>query len=133
MIALKILAILLSMHLIGSCVLAGTIMGPSSFFGGIVLSVFGYYFIPLELFAIFAIWAAYNPQPKQKKTQTIGMGFLAGIIGAIFFAVFIPKEENSENLYFLGGFLGGFCALVYAFACIHLMKINNKYMSITSH
>ena len=124
--ALKLLTTVIGMHLIGSCILSGFVLGPSAILSGIVLSFFGFYFIPLELVAIFAIWAFYNPRLEKDTMRIFRLGFITSLIGATVISPLIPKEENSEKLYWIGSFVGGFCAVAFAFFCIHRIKRNEQ-------
>jgi len=114
------------MHLFSSCVLAGFFLGPSMAFGGIVLSVFGWYFLPFELIAASAIFEFYNPPQQQNKIHTIKIGLLIGIIGAVLFSPFVPKEEGKEVICWVGSVFAGFSSALFAFVFIHLIKQKKK-------
>ena len=121
-----LMLIIPGMHLFGSCVLAVFILGPSMVLGGVVLSVFGWYFLPFEVLGASAIFEFYKPSIKQNKTRTIKIGFLIGVMGAVIFSPFIPKEEGSEIIGWVGSVLAGFSSVLFAFVCTHIIKIKTQ-------
>lgn len=120
-----LILIIPGMHVFGSCVLAAFFLGPSVALGGIVLSVFGWYFLPFEALAASVIFEFYKPSIVKNKTRTLKMALLVGAIGAIIFSPFVPKEEGSRIIDWIGSAFAGASSLLFAFVCIHLIKMKN--------
>ena len=118
-----LLLIIPGMHLFGSCVLAAFYIGPSMALGGIILSLFGWYFLPFEALGASVMFEFYKPLKKQRITLTLKKGFLVCMIGAIVFAPFIPKEDGSQIIGWVGSASAGFSSTLFAFTCTHIIKI----------
>ena len=117
-----LIPIIPGMHLFGSCIHAAFVLGPSMFWGGFVLSMFGWYFLPFEAISASAIFEFYKPSTNQSKIHTIKIGFFIGLLGAVMFSPFIPKEKGSEINDWVGSILAGFSSMLFAFICTHLIK-----------
>lgn len=112
------------MHLVGSAALFGYVSGPKAILASPMLSIFGWYFIPFETIALGVIWLLYKPHHKQKHSETIKSALVASLIFGVSVAPFIPKEENNEFTFWVAGLLGGLCAGLFAFTCVHQIKKN---------
>ena len=121
--ALWLIPIVLGMHIFGSCVLAAFVLGPSLTYGGLVLAVFAWFFVPFETIGAFTIYKFYNPTLDQKTKKTLQIAFIVGLTGAFIFAPFIPKEEGSQMIGWLGAAFAGCSSAVFAFICVHLLKL----------
>lgn len=120
----KAILILVGMHLIGSAILFGYTSGPSYMPAAPILGTFGWFFIPLEAIGLFLIWRLYQPFIDQSKIRTSSFGFLFGIFGALIASPLIPKEQNNELSYWIGGLLAGLGTAFFSFACIHKIKMS---------
>lgn len=82
-------------------------------------------FLPFEALAASAIFELYKPSIVENKTRTLKMALLVGAIGAIIFSPFVPKEEGSKIIDWIGSAFAGASSLLFAFVCIHLIKMKN--------
>ena len=118
-----LIPIIIGMHIFGSCVLAAFMGGPSMFFAGIILSIFGWYLLPFEALGASAIYEFYKPSLDQKIHQTLIKGSIIGLTGAIIFAPFIPKEEGSEIIGWVVAAFAGCSSAMFAFTSVHVLKL----------
>ena len=112
------------MHIFGSCILAAFYIGPKMALSGIILSIFGWYFLPFEAIGASAIFEFYKPNIEQNIYRTFRIGFIIGILSAIIFSPFIPKEEGREIICWVGSATAVFSSVIFSFLCIHTIKIN---------
>jgi hypothetical protein len=125
--ALKISLTLIGMHLFGSAILFVYLSGPIAIFATPILCLFGWFFIIPETIGIALIWKFYNPNKNQNWIQIAKYAIIFCIIGAFMAAPFVPKEDNNEIEYWIGGLLAGFGAAGFCFACIHRIKLSIRY------
>jgi hypothetical protein len=124
---LKITLTLIGMHLLGSAILFAYVSGPNAIFASPVLCLFGWFFLIPEIIGLALIWKFYEPYRNQDWKRTAKFTLVFCIIGAFMAAPFVPKEENNEIEYWIAGLLAGFCAAGFCFACIHVIKLSNRY------
>lgn len=124
MTAIKISLTLIGMHLFGSAILFGYISGPSVILAAPIFCLFGWFFILPEAIGLALIWKFYEPYLTQSWLRIIKFGIVFAVIGAIVAAPFIPKEENNEMQFWIGGLFSGTGAAVFSFACIHRIKMS---------
>ena len=123
---IKFTIILFSAHFIGSAILFGYVSGPDFILAAPVLSIFGWFFLFPEAFGILLLWRFYKPYSRQSRLSPVKYALISGLIGALFAASFIPKEENNEISFWIGGALAGYGATIFAFIYIHQIKLSNR-------
>lgn len=123
MIAINISLTLIGMHLIGTVILFGYVSGPSTLLATPILCLFGLFFVLPEAIGLALIWKFYEPYQGQSWLRIVKFALVFTFIGAIVAAPFIPKEDNNELKFWIGGLFAGAGAAVFAFACIHKIKM----------
>jgi len=114
------------MHLIGTAVLFGIISGPMAILAAPILGIFGW-FIALPEAMMLGLMRLFHDPPVSRKFLWF-QGFCWVLVCGILASILIPKEKNSEVLFYVAGFLAGAGAGVFAFTMTHIQKrLEQKY------
>lgn len=124
MLAILLLLTLIGMHLLGTAILFGYLEGPLAVIATLPLSLFGIFFILPEVMGIALIWLVYRPRQAQCWMRTLTFALIFGAIGAFCAAPLVPKPVNEVRTFWNAGLLAGSGAAVFAFACIHRIKLS---------
>ena len=111
------------MHILGSAILTGYILGPATILGAPIVGIFGWFFVFPEAIGVILQWALYDPYPKPKLPAIIGYAALSAIVGGLIVGTLIPKEVGNEQHFFTAGALAGAGAAVFSFLCVHFIKM----------
>jgi hypothetical protein len=116
-----ILAITVSVHLLGSAVLFGILGGPLFVLASPLLSVFGWFFLIPEFLAVSLQWSLYDPVQARTGQFWLVMA-LSILVGALLMGGLGPKEEGHVVHWTVAYLFAGGAAAAWSLTAILFVK-----------
>jgi hypothetical protein len=116
-----IFAITVSVHLIGSAVLAGVVGGPFAVFACPLLAIFGWFFLIPELCAVWLQWTIYD-RVESHARQFCLMLCASIVVGALFMGIVGPTEEGHAVRWTVAYALAGGASAAWSLVAIRWVK-----------
>jgi hypothetical protein len=114
-------AITVSVHLLGSAILFGSVSGLGGLLASPLLSIFGWFFLPIEFVAVLLQWSLYG-QARHSAENFWVLLAMSVVVGALFMGVCGPKEEGSVVYWTMSYMFAGGGAAAWSLVAIRLAK-----------